>query len=33
MDGNAGVWDRGGVVTVSDGHEYVGGTRGSGIVY
>ena len=29
-DGNAGVWDGGGVVVVSTGH--VGGTRGSVIV-
>ena len=29
-DGNAGVR---GVVAVSAGHEYMGGTRGSGIVY
>ena len=31
-DGNAGVEEEGGVVTVSPGYEYVGGTRGSGIV-
>ena len=31
-DGNVGVWDRGGVVGMSAGHEYVGGKRGSGIV-
>ena len=31
-DGNAGVGDWGYVVSVSAGHEYVGGTRGSGIV-
>ena len=31
-DGNAGVGDGGGVVAVSPGHEYVGGTRGSSIV-
>ena len=30
--GNAGVGDGGGVVVVSAWHEYVGGTRGSGIV-
>ena len=30
--GNAGVWGRGGVVVVSVGHEYVGGSRGSGII-
>ena len=28
-DGNAGVGDGGGVVTVSAWHDYVGGTRGS----
>ena len=33
VDGNSGVSDRGGVVVVSAGCEYVGGTRGSGIVY
>ena len=26
------MWDEGGVVAVSAEHEYVGGTRGSGIV-
>ena len=31
-DDNAGVGDRRGVITVSAGHENVGGTRGSGIV-
>ena len=31
-DGNASVGDRRGVVVVSAGHQYVGGTRGSGIV-
>ena len=31
-DGNDVVEDGGGVVAVSAGHEYVGGTRGSGIV-
>ena len=32
-DGNARVGNKGGVVAVSAGHEYVGGTRASGIVY
>ena len=32
-DGNAGVWDKGGVVVVSVGHAYMGRTRGSGIVF
>ena len=31
-DDNAGVGDGGGVVAMSAGHEYVGGTRGPGIV-
>ena len=31
-DGNAGGMDGGSVVAVSAGHEYVGGTRGSGLV-
>ena len=31
-DGNVGVGYGRGVVAVSAGHEYVGGTRGSGIV-
>ena len=31
-NGNAGVGDGGGVVGVSTEYEYVGGTRGSGIV-
>ena len=31
-DGNAGVGDGEGVVVMSAGHEYVGGTRGSGKV-
>ena len=31
-DGNTGVRDGGGVVVVSEGHGYVGDTRGSGIV-
>ena len=30
---NAGMGDGGGVVVVSAGHTYVGGTRGSGIVF
>ena len=32
-DGTAGVGDRGGAVVVSVWHEYVGGIRGSGIVF
>ena len=32
-DKNAGVGDEGGVVGLSAGHEYVGGTRGSGVVF
>ena len=31
-DGNSGVGDVGGVVVMSAGHEYVGVTRGSGIM-
>ena len=31
-DGNAGVGDGGGVIVVSAGHKYVGGTSGSGFV-
>ena len=31
-DGNAGMGDGRGVVVVSAGHEYVGGTHGSGVV-
>ena len=32
-DGNADVGDGEGVVAASAGHEYVGGTRGSGIMF
>ena len=32
-DRNAGVGDLGGVVVMSAGNEYVGGTRDSGIVF
>ena len=32
-DGNAGVGDGGGVIVVSTGHEYMGGTCGSGNVF
>ena len=31
-DGNSDVGDRGGVFVMSTGHEYVGGTRGAGIM-